>query len=292
MIYIYRQRASSGARELAEALGGRRVRDLSRIDPYAGDLIVCWGESAVGDYPCRYLNNGPIRSKFADALTLKAAGVSTIEVVKSIPPFQPFEDLITARWEAIRETAQDFLDLAPHRSAVVSNGLREIARGFLSLAETIDHPVVEGTRPQWLPRTNSHTGGNDLLKPPLSGQIDYYSRRESLSHEYRVHSFNGQSIRAGKKVPRPGVDTPHDWIRSWDGGWRISYDGVSIRNTHRELAHQAISALGLTFGAVDIGERQDGSLLVLEVNRAPGLEGGTVTAYAAAIQRLMEGVRE
>ena len=32
-------------------------------------------------------------------------------------------------------------------------------------------------------------------------------------------------------------------------------------------------------------ERADGSLLVLEVNRAPGLEGGTIDAYTDAIRQ-------
>jgi hypothetical protein len=40
---------------------------------------------------------------------------------------------------------------------------------------------------------------------------------------------------------------------------------------------------------VDIGVRADGSLLVLEVNRAPGLEGGTITRYADAIRKWQNG---
>ena len=67
------------------------------------------------------------------------------------------------------------------------------------------------------------------------------------------------------------------------------YDGVSSRQPHRDLAHRACEALGLQFGAVDIGEQVDGSLVVLEVNRAPGLEDGTVARYAGAITRWMQG---
>ena len=69
----------------------------------------------------------------------------------------------------------------------------------------------------------------------------------------------------------------------------ISYDGEVVKQRHRDIAHQAIQALGLQFGAVDIGERADGSLLVLEVNRAAGVEGGTVEAYARAVRRWITG---
>src|SRR5678815_4512135 len=53
----------------------------------------------------------------------------------------------------------------------------------------------------WLPRKNDHVGGDDLLTK--RGFIpDFYSRKENITEEYRLHSFNGKSIRAGKKIPR------------------------------------------------------------------------------------------
>jgi len=138
----------------------------------------------------------------------------------------------------------------------------------------------------WLPRSNHHVGGNDLLDPPDSP--NYFSKRETLVREYRIHSFLGRSIRAGIKVPREGV-RQHEWIRSFDGGWKISYDNFESTEAQRKLAAKAVKTLGLDFGAVDIGEKADGTLMVLEINRAPGLEGGTVAAYANAIQRWLNG---
>lgn len=176
----------------------------------------------------------------------------------------------------------------------VLNKLSELARlserGVATVTFSRTRPQGEG----WVGRTADHTGGLDLLRPP---QVpDYYVRRENLVKEVRVHSFKGKSIRAGVKAVREGYQAPngtaldvknaHPWIRSWDGGWRISYSGEGIKNKHRDLAHAAVAALGLDFGAVDIGERSDGTLVVLEVNRAPGLEGGTIEAYAKAIRSL------
>ena len=51
----------------------------------------------------------------------------------------------------------------------------------------------------------------------------------------------------------------------------------------------AVSALGLDFGAVDIIEDADGKLYVLEVNTAPGLEGQTLTLMAEALKELIDG---
>jgi glutathione synthase/RimK-type ligase-like ATP-grasp enzyme len=81
----------------------------------------------------------------------------------------------------------------------------------------------------------------------------------------------------------------HEWIRSFDSGWRIQYDEYKSNKATRALAAQACDALGLQFGAVDIGRRADGSYLVLEVNRAPGIEGGTVERYATAIAGWVRG---
>lgn len=143
----------------------------------------------------------------------------------------------------------------------------------------------------WLPRKNNHVGGNDLLHPP--GKADFWSKKQEFTKEYRVHSFDGKSIRAGVKIPR--IPNPHPWIRSYDGGWRIDYDGFKSGEALRKVARTSVKALGLIFGAVDIGETADGKLVVLEVNRAPGIEGGSLAQYKKAIDRWMmgaEGVEE
>ncbi len=156
-------------------------------------------------------------------------------------------------------------------------------KGIPSIEVAQGNPHQEG----WIPRNLFHSGGTDLLRPGTE-RIGYWVKKEELGLEVRIHSFLGKSIRAGVKVPREGVQ-PHPWIRTWEGGWRLSYDGRTARERHRSLAHQALTALGLDFGAVDIGEKADGTCVVLEVNRAPGLEGRTIDAYATAISGWIEG---
>ena len=152
-----------------------------------------------------------------------------------------------------------------------------------TILQRAEVPTIETSRARtdgWLPRLSNHIGGHDLIQPPANA--DYWVRKEHLVEEFRIHCFRGKSIRAGVKVPREGVD-PHEWIRSLDSGWRICYDGFKSKKAMRQLAASACEALGLDFGAVDIGRKKDKSYIVLEVNRAPGLEGGSVEAYARAL---------
>jgi hypothetical protein len=139
-------------------------------------------------------------------------------------------------------------------------------------------------------RLNNHVGGNDLLNPPA--RPDFWVLKEDFVKEYRIHSFAGRSIRAGRRVPREGFAKPHKWIRTYDAGWKILYDQFEATKKMRSRANQAVKLLGLTFGAVDLGELEDGTLVVLEVNKAPGLEGNTIEAYGKAIEKFLEGEKE
>jgi hypothetical protein len=147
-----------------------------------------------------------------------------------------------------------------------------------------DVPTISVSRTavdDWLGRSLFHHEGMDLLRPLKNPH--YWVKKEGIVEEYRIHSFMGRSLRAGVKIPRDGVPH-HDWIRSGRGGWRIAYRPHSVKQKHRDLAHKAVRTLGLDFGAVDIGRTKTGKLIVLEVNRAPGIEAGTVEAYASAIR--------
>lgn len=301
MIYIYRRSSSSGARLLSEAIpNARRWRAATipiKQKVRRGDVVVCWGEAVPNLPGVTVLNGASLQNKLQDALKLKTAGVPTITTATTQPTIvqPPAQDTAPQLFNELRGAMEDFLDIDPainlRGNRIFEDGLGILERKLQTLQATVRIPLAPAGPPQpdpnWLPRLRNHVGGNDLLNPPAVP--DFYVQKENIVEEYRVHSFNGRSIRAGMKVPREGVTTPHAWIRSWDGGWKISYDGVSAKQKHRDLAHAAVNALGLTFGAVDIGVKADGSLLVLEVNRAPGLEGGTVDRYATAIQQFVAG---
>lgn len=163
-------------------------------------------------------------------------------------------------------------------------------------------------------RSNYHVGGSDLLAG--TGR-DYYTEKLDFRHEFRIHVFRGVSIRAGLKVHRPGVCAqanrahgqclgcegvprdeytlgrnalphgPHPWIRTYEAGWRLDYGQACqrvLRQVVRDEAKKAVEALGLDFGAVDVGYTADRRPVVLEVNLAPGLDQGpSVEVYARKI---------
>lgn len=300
--YVYRRAASTGAAELAEALGGRRYRAINlpmerKVRP--GDVVVCWGESFAPMTGIKVLNGAPIQNKYEDAVKLKAAGVPTIEVSMTRPlpvaavPAGP--DPAFAAWEKASEMAESFVNLDStnpvSRGPVMKAAVRDLVTAMADLERAIGIPAPVATPGrevgEWLARTFNHVGGTDLMRGATVG--DFYVKKENITREFRIHSFDGKSIRAGVKQQVTDGSTVHPWIRSYDGGWRISYDGVTSRQAHRDLAHSAVRALGLTFGAVDIAELADGRLIVLECNRAPGLDGGTITKYAEAVQRWING---
>lgn len=161
--------------------------------------------------------------------------------------------------------------------------LGELQRLHQEGVPTVEVRVGQNPGQGWLPRRNGHHEGNDLLRP---GRADYWTLFRPIRHEFRVHvarfGEEYRSIRLGMKFPR--VARPHEWIRSWQAGWHLLYNEEAQQRAHghnvRGVAKAAVEALGLDFGAVDVAIGTDGRTFVLEVNRAPGLEGQTLERYA------------
>lgn len=309
MLHVYRQSVSESARELVWALRDedfecQRLKQfphpIRRRNPQPGDAIICWGER-IPNPPTgiRVLNGAPFQTKYDDAVILRRANVPTVEVSRTRPQTQPVVDqaAVRTRLENIQRARGATLTTATAIAAALQRGDfaeydRMVGRFNNERTSLTRFEAVPAPQPRpgqadgtWVGRTNNHIGGADLLHPPTTP--DYFVKKLDLRREFRVHSFLGRSIRAGMKVRRDDfVGTPHAWVRSWDGGWRISYanDPNPVTNVIRELAHRAVAALNLQFGAVDIGEVGNGSFVVLEVNRAPGIEAGTPPKYARAIQ--------
>lgn len=248
MLYVYCPRKSNGALELVKSLGANRLRRFDGMHFY----------------------DGKRRFSLVEGDTLVCWGATVPEL------------------EGVR-----VLNSSPARL----NKLSEIRALQAAGVKTVQLHAEVGKRQDEviLPRSANHQGGRDLLVTP--DLPDYYVRKEALVREFRLHSFAGRSIRAGVKQPREGFQPAteaewkpesnlyHPWIRSYDAGWRVNYEGFQSEGKMRKIAHAAVTALGLTFGAVDIGEKQLGVLIVLEVNRAPGIEGGSIQTYTRAIQR-------
>jgi hypothetical protein len=275
VIYIYRPAVSEGGRALEDALNdigvparfsqGKLIRERFRAER---DKIVCWGAKWSGAGADTAVNNVDVVNKFTEATRLQAGGVRTVQVSRVRPADRP-----AVRGDFIFDS--NTVRLSEQQARDLTARIQAYLDAPLPPAET------------WVARRNAHVGGDDLREGIQAG--DFYSRKEPITSEYRVHIWKGKSIRAGQKVKRDGFETTaHPWIRSYESGWRVNYSEFKSSKAMRELAAKAVETLGLTFGAVDLGELADGSLLVLEVNRAPGIEGGTTGTYAERIKTWVE----
>lgn len=141
--------------------------------------------------------------------------------------------------------------------------------------------VLRGSGGEGIVILEPNTG--DFTEAPV------YTQYMKKKYEYRVHIFNGQVIDVQQKRHRRNGDEvgARSKIRNLANGWVFCRDDLQIDtdvNRLYNIAKDAVDALGLDFGAVDIiyNSHYD-AYCALEVNTAPGLEGTTVTKYAEAI---------
>lgn len=124
-----------------------------------------------------------------------------------------------------------------------------------------------------------HRGGRPA---PDFGAARLYTRYFPKVQEVRVHVFDDAILGIAEKRKRLGQPGDY-WVRSHSRGW-IFAEARAEFGEAKDLARHAIQALGLNFGAVDIGINANGSVVVFEVNTAPGLEGRTLEAYVEALR--------
>jgi hypothetical protein len=111
-----------------------------------------------------------------------------------------------------------------------------------------------------------------------------YTKGIPKTHEYRVHVAFGKVIDFSKKRRRNETEAS-PYIKNLDNGWVFCRDDVKLPYPVLTSSLEAVAALGLDFGAVDILYKQsDNKAYVLEVNTAPGLEGTTLDRYVDAFQ--------
>lgn len=137
--------------------------------------------------------------------------------------------------------------------------------------------------PSWLPRTRLHQQGRDFTSPIIP---DFWVKKLPLEDEWRLHFFrtkkgNLRLLRSGIKLPK--TLKAHPWVKAHRLGWKIAYTG-GAPFLLVEQAREAMQALDLDFGAVDIALTPRLEAVILEVNTCPGLDTGTLGLYVSAIK--------
>ena len=122
-----------------------------------------------------------------------------------------------------------------------------------------------------------HTTPTDL--PTVS----LYTKYVKKTYECRIHIFKGRMIDAQIKRKVRDVEETNPLIRNIHTGWVYCRDNYIPDPTSIQLAIDAVQAVGLDFGAVDLIYNQYyNQFYILEVNTAPGLEGTTLINYVNA----------
>lgn len=117
--------------------------------------------------------------------------------------------------------------------------------------------------------TDVASANKALLGTRRKAAATHFMEWVESEREYRCHIFQGRSIRISRK----------DY--SEDKTWLAVRPGDIDLRPVRRAAKQAVEALGLDFGAVDILARGDRNqeVFVLEVNTSPGLGGSMPRVY-------------
>lgn len=137
--------------------------------------------------------------------------------------------------------------------------------------------------------TNS-TNGRGIVEFALTGEgpvpaAPLYTAYIPKKAEYRFHVFNEEVIDVQQKKKKRGNERDgNTHIRNLNNGYVYCRDNITIPDGSRDLAINAVKAVGYPYGAVDViyNERQN-KCFVLEVNSRPGLEGTTLNNYVSAI---------
>ncbi len=240
--------SSRGAKILADTLGVLRATPRQVARHGTFDKVINWGMSERRFTDCEYIND-------PRAVQMASDKLETAKVLSEHGIPQP-------DWTDNRDVVREWLD----------GGNTVLCRTLLRASQGRGIVVLD---PE---------DGGEIPRAPL------YTKYIRKTDEYRIHVCRDRII--SQQMKRRNKDVPDDrvnWqIRNHDNGFVFCRGAVDAPACVKDTSINAVSALGLDFGAVDIGynARRD-KCRVYEVNTAPGLEGTTADHYRSAFLELL-----
>ena len=236
----------------------KKIRNVnSTYRAREGDIIFNWGSP-------RYIStNGATLLNKPEAVDKAANKVSTFEVLKDA-------GVPTVKWTLSQEKASQW------PAVFCRHKLRGHSGSGIAYCSQ-ERPQHLGNF-EWL---------TELPPAPL-----YTKAVEGEYSEYRLHVFAGEIIYSQQKKRRNGwQDNPNysKVVRNFHTGWVYAHESMEPYSEDvAKVAIDAVKALGLDFGAVDLIVQAD-KAIVLEVNTAPGLSGvSSRLAYKNAFKKVIE----
>jgi hypothetical protein len=243
--FVYCNRASTSANRLAEALGGVRIKRVgSKYRQKKGDVVINYGCSDCGDV------------------------VPTLQ--------KPYSVHVASS----KMATFDALHAAGLPIPMYTKSKKQ-AQEWASVGKILGRDLDRGSQGR---------GISVYKKGEKIGDHLFYVKFMNKDREFRFHVVNGKVVHTAEKL-RVGKEKRGDnydkYIRSHNRGWVLAFHHLADNPPPElggDLACRACTALGLSFGAVDMGWHEDTGWFILEVNTAPGIEETTLDAYAKAIK--------
>lgn len=258
VLYPYNM-GSTSARALRNSLPAKRVRPNGNYHYRLRDLVINWGNSVVPHWGTLVAMSGMLNKP--QNVANASEKTRTFQILQTVMPNA------IPQWTRHTEEARGWLInpiYGTNKNAVVCRTLTRANSG---------RGIVLASRVE------------ELVSAPL------YTRYKPKTAEYRIHVTARYGVHDyAQKKRRNGLEEPEGlsrYIRSYDNGYVFCRDGVTIPDSVAEAAEQAIHALGLDFGAVDIGYHPEYGISIYEVNTAPGIEGHTLESYVNVFRRFL-----
>ncbi len=303
-IFPYKNGSQSVA-ALKTALGALVIkREGSRYRYKSTDVVINWGSSVEPSV----LSDVAVLNDF-DAVAVAANKLDTLRLLQDEDV--PTVDFTTNKEEAEAWGTKVFVrqDLTGHSGAGI-----QVVEPILVAGEVDDFTQDVGDILEELADSADTAGQRHLVSALTAAYVDVASEPEMTTSitlpdaplytkavrnngEYRVHVMNGEVILYQKKSRRVDEETgdvitadgADADVRNLASNWIYRTGNLNRLERVEALAIQAIDALGLDFGAVDIIMDEDGSVYTLEVNTAPGISNqATAEAYINGFRSLVE----
>lgn len=255
-LYLYPYNmASESAKALAGVLEIKRVRQNGNFRWRPGRKVINWGNTRIANWMIPMamgaLLNRPSQVELAS---------DKVKTFQKLTGVVPIPDVTTSGPEAYHWLRSD-PKYPGFKHAVLCRTLTRANSG---------RGIVVATTPEEIVQTLA----------PL------YTRYVPKQQEYRVHVFRELGVvDVQQKRRHTEGDTSDPYIRNHATGWVFCRENVSPPQEVLNAAVDAVMALDLDFGAVDIGFHTNIGPCVYEVNTAPGLTGQTLVNYAQAFKQ-------
>lgn len=257
LYYLPYSMVSMSVKELQKVLGGLKIKPDGNYAFAHHHLVVNWGHGS-----CPYWGN-KVSPKDKHLLNHWEAVHDAVNKLRTFKKLKA-AGVPTPAWTTSKEEARKW----------VEQGNVVFCRTKLSSME--GRGIVVATSVQ------------QLVNAPL------YTRLFQKDKEYRVHIFKGEVIDYVQKKLKHGaleIKGRNKYIRNTANGWIFAREGVELPAKCASVARDAVSAVELDFGAVDLAVNELGKVVVFEINTAPGIEGTTIKRYTDAITSYMKGLK-